>query len=68
MAALPSRYVTFSILLPIGLVILVPLVFRHGREHTPPLRRSPLIGATLTAVAASSAQLHLLSSLASITA
>jgi hypothetical protein len=65
-ASLPSRYVTFSILLPIGLVFLVPLVFRHWREHTRSSRRDAPIGTTLTAFAASFALLHLLSSLATL--
>jgi hypothetical protein len=34
-AAMPSRYVSFAIMLPIGLLFLVPLILRHWDERSP---------------------------------
>jgi hypothetical protein len=34
-AAIQSRYVSFAIMLPIGLFFLVPLILRHWRERSP---------------------------------
>jgi hypothetical protein len=61
--ALMSRYIAFSIWLPIGLLFLVWLVFQHWADRAPP-RRAAAVGSALIAVAAGFAQLHVLGALA----
>ena len=61
--ALMSRYIVFSIWLPIGLLFLVSLVFQHWADRAP-TRRAARLGAALVAIAAGFAQLHLLGALA----
>jgi hypothetical protein len=61
--ALMSRYIVFSIWLPIGLLFLVLLVFQHWARGAP-ARRAAVVGAALIAVATGFAQLHVLGALA----
>jgi len=64
--ALSSRYVTFSVMMPVGLLFLIRLVFVHWRERNGTRQDLMPISAGIISVTAILAALLMLSSLASL--
>ena len=61
--ALNSRYLAFSVLLPIGLVFLAPLIFNHWRTQAVPAQKTVTVGMVLSSLGAVLVLLHGLGSL-----
>jgi hypothetical protein len=64
--ALSSRYVTYSVLLPIALLFLTTLIFRHWRARRSPAENATGLTVTCACVATLFAGLHLLGSFDSL--
>ena len=64
--ALSSRYITFAVLLPMGLCFLVPLIYLHSRDHAGTPQGKIIVGMALTSIVTFLAMLHTFGSIISV--